>query len=300
VDVVGLGQISLDRLVRLAAWPEPGGRLALSEPVQEAPGGQIATAVLTTTRFGLRARLLGSVGDDDAAERALAPLRAAGVDVTGVRRVAGVATRSALVLVDVRDGERSVIGHRDPRLALPPDTLSRASLRGAGALLVDADDPDAARWAVGVAREEGIPCVLDVDTPDPERIALAKSVDFPIVSGEFSAQLSGRGREDETLARIAGPPVRMAVVTRGAAGAVARLGDERIVQPALRVAVHDSTGAGDVFRGAFVVGVLRGDDARRTLVRAATAAALACRGAGAQGDLPEAAEVEARMEKGEG
>jgi sugar/nucleoside kinase (ribokinase family) len=92
----------------------------------------------------------------------------------------------------------------------------------------------------------------------------------------------------------------MAVVTRGAAGAVARLGDERIVQPALRVAVHDSTGAGDVFRGAFVVGVLRGDDARRTLARAATAAALACRGAGAQGDLPEAAEVEARMEKGEG
>ena len=279
--------------MRLTAWPERGGRLALREAPREAPGGQIATAVLAATRLGLRARLVGSVGDDEAADRALAPLRAAGVDLEGIHRAKGVPTRSALVLVDARDGERSVIGHRDAGLALPPAALDRTALRRARVLLVDADDLEAARWAVSVAREEGVPSVLDVDAADPERLALARAVDFPIVSGEFSAKLSGRGREEDTLAQLVGPGVRMAVVTRGAAGAVARLGDEVWTQPAFAVTVHDSTGAGDVFRGAFAVGVARGDPARRALGRAAAAAALACRGAGAQGSLPDAAEVEA-------
>jgi sugar/nucleoside kinase (ribokinase family) len=50
-----------------------------------------------------------------------------------------------------------------------------------------------------------------------------------------------------------------------------------------------------VFRGAFIWALLGGASARRVLALAATAAALACRGQGAQGALPSAREVEARV-----
>ena len=292
MDVVGLGQISLDRVVRVQEWPEPGGRHALATAPMARPGGQIATALLAAQRLGLAARCIGAVGEDAEGEAALAPLRAAGVDLAGVQR-SDTPTRTAVVLVDDRDGERSVLGHRHPSLALDPARLSRDAVSGARVLLVDADDLDASRWAVAIARAEGIPSVLDVDRADAARVELARSVDFPIVSESFSVQLSGAGSGVETLAQLVSGSVRMAVVTRGRAGALARMGREVFSQPAFQTEVRDSTGAGDVFRGAFAWGLCLGGGAGQVLAGSAAAAALACTGDGAQGALPSAAEVKA-------
>jgi sulfofructose kinase len=296
VDVVGLGQISLDRVVALPRWPRSGEKVAITAPAASRPGGQIATAVLAAVSLGLSGRLLGAVGDDADAELALAPLCAAGVDVSRVQRVAAAPTRSAVVLVDAA-GERTVLGHRDPRLSVRTDALSRDVVREARALLVDADDPEAARWAIDAAREAGVASVLDVDTADDDRIALAMSVDFPIVSEAFCADSSKSDRVSDGavcawLARLASGRAKMAVVTRGARGAIAQCGDATLEQRTFPVEPIDTTGAGDVFRGAFVWALLRGAAAARALALAAGAAALACRGQGAQGSLPAADEVE--------
>ena len=294
MDVVGLGQISLDRVVALPHWPRAGEKLALADAAVARPGGQVATAVLAAVRLGLSARLVGAVGDDGDADRALAPLRASGVDLTHVRRVASATTRSALVLVDPR-GERTVLGHRDPRLALVPEALSRVAIRDARALLVDGEDPDAAAWAIAVAREAGVASVLDADRADPDREKLAASADFPIVSESFCADSEDSPSDPVVralLARLASAGARMAVVTRGERGAIASCDGEILEQPAIAVRAVDTTGAGDVFRGAFAWALVSGASARRALALAATAGALACRGAGAQGSLPTAAEVE--------
>jgi sugar/nucleoside kinase (ribokinase family) len=293
VDVVGVGQISLDRVVTLPHWPRPGEKLALAQPAVARPGGQVATAVLAAVRLGLSGRLVGAVGDDGDAEAALALLRAADVDLTEVRRIAGAATRTALVLVDAH-GERTVLGHRDPRLALDPATLSRDAIRDAAVLLVDGEDPDAALWAIAAAREAGVASVLDVERADPDQVELALSADFPIVSESFCSDSQNPPSDSDArawLARLAGGRARMAVVTLGARGARARSGGEMFEQAAIRVDAVDTTGAGDAFRGAFAWALVRGESARRALVLAATAGALACRGAGAQGSLPTAAEL---------
>jgi len=294
--VVGLGQISLDRVAALPRWPRAGEKLALATPAVVRPGGQIATAVLAAVRLGLSGRLLGAVGDDGDGELALAPLRAAGVDLEGVQRIPGAPTRSALILVD-GDGERTVLGHRDARLARRPADLARDAIRGARALLVDAEDPDAAGWAIGVAREAGVASVLDADRADPDRVELARSADFPIVSESFCADFSKTDRiSDEAgracLAELARGRARMAVLTRGARGALALHSGEWLERPAFSVEAVDTTGAGDVFRGAFAWALLGGASAKQVLALAAAAAALACRREGAQGALPAVAEVE--------
>ena len=94
------------------------------------------------------------------------------------------------------------------------------------------------------------------------------------------------------LVQLGGAGARMAVITRGERGAIASCNGTILEQPAIPVRAVDTTGAGDVFRGAFAWALVRGASARRALALAATAGALACRGAGAQGSLPTVAELQ--------
>lgn len=256
----------------------------------ERPGGQVATALLTCARLGLRCAYAGAVGDDAAADAALAPLGAAGIDLAGVVHRRG-STRRALVLVEAAGGERQVLARRDPAVALGAADLDRGRIAGSRALLVDLEDPDATRWAISVAHEAGVPVVLDADRADADALAIARSVDFPIVSQGFAEQFSSDASPDEALAVLTGAGATLAVVTLGERGAAARWDGETRLQPAFPVDARDTTGAGDVFRGAFVWGLLNGLEPQALLETAARAGSLACRGLGAQGALPDLAEL---------
>jgi sulfofructose kinase len=290
-DVLALGQNSLDRVAVVDRLPAFGGKLAARE-YHELPGGQIATAALACARLGLRTAYVGSVGDDEAGERVLAPLRAAGIDCSGVKRVSGALTQVAIILVDRETGERIVFWYRDPRLSLRPQDLDLDRIRRARALLVDAGDPSTAATAARIAREAGRAVVLDADTLAPGLPELLGQVDFPIVSRSF-AEAFGDGRTArDGLDAIALRGTRLAVVTLGPSGAVARQGERVIESPAFRVEVVDTTGAGDVFHAAFARALLDGGDAETVLRTAGAAAALACRALGAQGGIPTRDELE--------
>jgi len=290
VDVVGLGQCSLDHVCLVDGLPQFAGKDRILDYTR-LPGGQVATALLACQRLGLRSSFLGSVGDDDAAERVLEPLRRAGVDLGGVRVVPGAPTQLAVILLDHASGERTVLWYRDARLALRLQDLSRAVIEGARALHLDGGDPEVGIWASKVAREAGIPVVLDVDTPVPGTAELLAHVDFPIVSHTFAERFFGTTHPRDALRGLQSYGARMAVVTLGEIGALARLGEREIASPAYRVPVVDTTGAGDVFHAAFVWALLEGDDAEGCLRAANAAAGMNCRAVGAQGGLATRAEL---------
>jgi sugar/nucleoside kinase (ribokinase family) len=291
---VALGQISLDRVAWVAGWPSPGGKQAL-EAEELLPGGQAATAALAATRLGVATAWVGAVGDDEAGRASLAPLRAAGVELSGARVLPGATSRQALVLCERGTGERSVLERRDPALRLAAEAVPEALIAGAGALLVDAEHPEASLHAIRIARRAGVATLCDVDRADAASRAIAAEVDFPIVSEGF-AEATGSGVSAQAaLRKLSGPHTRMLVLTRGERGAVALAGDRALEVPALEIQAVDTTGAGDVFRGAFAAALLEGLGARETLAFASAAAGLACLGRGAQGALPARDQVAARL-----
>ncbi len=294
--MLGIGQISLDRVWRFEGPPPAPGA---PEPagLPESRGGQVATASLALAKLGVSSAYLGAVGDDPAAALALAPLQRAGVDCSGVKRVAGGRTRRALILVEQASGEREVRPERDPRVRLTPGDLDRARLESARALLVDTEDPEAASRAADLATAQGIPVVLDAGAPGAGHVELLSKVDFPIVSVEFAECLCD-GPAREALRELASRARRLAVLTLGASGAIAqaRDGDRVIESPGFRVSALDTTGAGDVFHAAFIWGLLEGLSTRAVLRAANAAAALSCQAPGAQGGLPSREALEAFLE----
>ena len=259
----------------------------------ELPGGQVATAVLACARLGLRTAYAGAVGDDAAAELVLAPLRRAGIDLSGVRAIPGAATRGAQIAVERQGGERQVRPRRDPRLVLAPEAIDAAQLLAAHVLHLDAEHPQAAIRAARLARAAGAPVLLDLDQPGPGVEELLSLVDFPIVSQPFAEWLSGRGSAVGGLSELVARGARLAVVTLGPRGSLAQgaRDAEPIPSEAFRVEARDTTGAGDVFHAAFAFGLLQGWGRLRVLRAANAAAALSCRAVGAQGGLPSRSEL---------
>ncbi len=295
-DVVGMGQISADLVARMSGFPAPGRKLDLESLVERA-GGQVATAVLACARLGLRAALVGRVGEDPAATTALEPLRRAGVDLGGVAAVPGAATRRAIVLVESRTGERTVLAHRDGRLALRPSDVPEAPIRQARVLLLDAEDPGASLAAARIARSAGTAVVLDVDAPRPGIDELLRVVDFPLVGRAFSEARHGPRAEQATVGDLLALGARLAAVTLGEEGVLAGWDGERHRLPAFRVPVVDTTGAGDAFHAGFAWALCRGLPPLEAIHAAQACAALNCRAEGAQGGLPDAAELEHFLER---
>jgi sulfofructose kinase len=207
----------------------------------------------------------------------------------------GAASQLALIVVDDRTGERTVIWHRDPRLALPLARLCRADVERGRALHLDAGDPEVAVWAAGVARAAGIPVFADVDTVAPGVDDVLRAVDFPIVSQHFAEARFGPDVR-EALRGLAALGARYPVVTLGDRGAEGGVGASHRESPAFDVPVKDTTGAGDVFHGAFLAAVLGGAGAPAALRFANAAAAMNCRAIGAQGGLPSRAELDGFLE----
>jgi len=297
VDVLGLGENSLDRLVGVSAWPKAGGKQDVRDSATAA-GGQVASALLACARLGLEVAYVGAVGEDPEAESVLAPLRGAGVDLSGVQSLAGIRTRSALILVHASDGERSVLAQRDPDLKLDLGGLDRRDFEGAGLLLLDLSDPEASLWAASVAGEAGRPVVLDADRTCEGMEALLARVHFPVVSESFARHWGGTGEVIDGLRRLAGGACRLAVATCGAGGALAISGAEEIHSPAWKVDVCDTTGSGDAFHAGLAWGILQGYGERRVLAAANAVAGLSCMALGAQGSLPSRALLEDLMRRG--
>ena len=298
-DVVGLGQNSVDYVAVAATRPAPNAKQRLDR-FACLPGGQVATAIVACARLGWRTRYIGSFGDDAPGRLSRESLTAEGVDIRAARTVPGATNRLAVILVDARTGERTVLWHADPALRIGPmDDASREAAASGRLLLVDCEDIAAATAAATAARQAGVPTIVDIEDVQSGTHALLREIDAIISAEQFPAALTGHadlGRALDAIEREFRAP--LVCVTLGAEGSLARCGGREIRTAPFFVECVDSTGAGDVFRGALASGCLRWPegDVETVLAYANAAAALSCRALGARGGLPSAEQIDDLLE----
>jgi sulfofructose kinase len=296
-DVVGYGLNSVDLLTVVAEYPATNTKQRLQR-FARMPGGQIATAMVTCARLGWRARYIGSFGDDDLGNVSRASLTDARVDISASRIVAGAANQFAVILVDGRSGDRTVLWDRDPTLTMQPSEVPREAVTSGRMLIVDCHETPAATQAARYARDARIPTVIDVEKVRPGIADLLQNIDAIIAAQEFPTALTGHEELGRAIAVMAREfRAALVCVTLGPEGSLTWCNGREIRTPAFQVDCVDSTGAGDVFRGAFAAGCLRGPehDLEDVLTYANAVAALNCRALGSRGGIPTPDEVEHLM-----
>jgi sulfofructose kinase len=292
VDVVGIGLNAMDTICVVERFPQPNSKTSI-RTVRVEPGGQVATALTTCNRFGLRARYIGSVGDDPLGTAQLDSLRAAQLDTDFVRVVPGAITQFAVILLEDGVGERTILWHHDPRLSYPVEKLDRDVVVSGRVLHLDGCDTAAALQAARWAREAGIPVVIDIDEVyDDSTHELLRNVDYLIAAEDFADRLLGRMAPEVAVKAIADRyGCRVVGITLGERGAMFVEIGRILHSPGFKVPVADTTGAGDVFHGAFIYGLLQGWALEDIARFANAAAALKCTQIGARRGIPDLHQV---------
>lgn len=298
VDVVGLGLNATDTVMTVREFPALGGKERVVNSSMQA-GGQVATALVACRRLGLKARYIGKMGNDAAGKFQLASLRQEGLDLTETQVVRGAVTQFGYILVDQATGERTVFWDRDARLALRPEEVNRSAITSARLLLLDGCDVEAALTAARWARSARVPVVADLDTTYKKVETLFPYIDYLIASTNFLPAVTGQADPFKVLENMAAEyHVRVSGMTLGRDGALVYQDGHFYYSPGFVVETVDTTGAGDVFHGAFIYGLLAGWDIQRTLDFSNAMAGLNCTVLGARGGIKSQAEAEELMARG--
>ena len=298
VDVVGLGLNATDTVLMVRDFPALGGKERVVSSSTHA-GGQVATALVTCQRLGLRTRYIGKVGDDEGGKVQLASLKREGVDLRYTRVVPHTPNQFGHILVDQATGERTVFWDRDARLTVLPQELTEAAITSARVLHLDGCDVEAALKAARWARRAGVLVVADLDTVYKKVERLFPYIDYLIASTKFLPTLTGQADPFQVLAHISSEHrIKAPGMTLGRDGALVYHAGRFHYSPGFVVETVDTTGAGDVFHGAFIYGLLAGWSIERILDFSNAMAALNCTALGARGGIKTQTEAERLMSTG--
>jgi len=289
--VACVGIAVLDLVFRVDALPRAPGKHR-AQARREVGGGVAATAAAAIERLGGRARFLGAVGDDATGARIVEDLARRGVDVEGVRRVAGRESPLSLVLVDA-SGERLIVNHASADLFERAAPLTPGEIGDVDAVLADMRWPGGAIPALEEARRRGRTALLDCDHDPSGRTALLASASHVVFSLPTLARFTGAENASDALRRARAHTDAWLAATDGANG-VYWLEDGRLRHlPAFRVEAVDTLGAGDVFHGALALALAEARPLEEALRWASAAAALKCARFGGRDGIPERSEVDA-------
>ena len=298
-DVVGVGLNATDTLLMLPRFPAYGGKVQFDEEMLS-PGGQVASAMAVCARLGLRAKYIGTVGDDERGRIQVESLQGSGINLDHLQVRKGCPNQSAYILIDRSTGERTVLWKRPECLRIDPGEIAPEQITCARLLHIDGHDTPAMEHVARIARAASIPVTVDVDTIYHGFDRVLPLIDYLVASSEFPLQWTSEQDPFQALEMIQDEyGMRVAGMTLGPYGALARVDGRFVYSPGFVVDCLDTTGAGDVFHGAFCYAVLQEMPTKDTLEFANAMAALNCKASGARGGIATREDARTLMEGGE-
>jgi ribokinase len=292
MKVTGLGQCSLDNLFIINEFPVPDTKKEVLEWTI-AGGGPVATALAGLSRLGIDCDFHGITGDDEAGSKIRESLKVENVNIDGLLTRPNADSQHAFIAIEKYSGKRTIFWKRPSAGPLRPDELPDDLLDNKDFLLIDGLMPEVSVHTAKKAREKAVPIMLDAGSVREGMIELANLCDYVVCSEEFARELL-KGKNftpEKAIEHMKSFDAKAATITLGERGSITVCGDETFHTPAFKVDVVDTTGAGDVFHGGYIYGLLRKWDIKEVVRFASAFAALKCRKLGGRAGIPDLKEV---------
>lgn len=286
IDVLVLGELNADLILQGDVEPAWGQTEKLIDDATLTLGSSSAIFACGIARLGLSVAFAGIVGDDLLGHFCRDQLAARGIDTSGVVVDSGQCTGMTIILQ--RPDDRAMLTFPGAIAALTVQQVKPALLDAArhihvGSYYLQTSLQPGLAPLFAAQRRRGGTTSLDTNWDPSERWAgldaLLAATEIFLPNETEACRITGTADTSEALELLA-TRVPIVAIKRGAAGAVAARGIERVEAIPPRVNVVDAVGAGDSFDAGFVCGLLKGWTLERALKLAVACGALSTRAAG--------------------
>ncbi|MHB1134494.1 MAG: carbohydrate kinase family protein [Chloroflexota bacterium] len=295
--IVGLGHATLDYIGRVPELAEWDADAVFMSDFATCPGGMVCTAMVAAQRLGAETSLIAVVGDDQPGAQVIDTLRREGVQTDLVRVSPATSTQVTMALVKEQTGQRAMMTRKGPNVDPQLGEADRARLAAAQILHVDGDHVEQALEACQIVHAHGGIVTMDGTRLGPGIEELVANVDYLITNASFPERFTAMGDFDQAARRLFQVGPTTVVVTLGENGSHTWTRKRSFHTPAFKVEAVDTTGAGDVFHGAYVYGLTRGWDIEFIAEFASAVAAIKCRQLSGQRGIPRLPEALAFLEE---
>ena len=293
VEVAGLGQACVDYLGKIPAYPREDGKVELTN-LHTQCGGPASTALVTLSRLGIRTAFLGSISDDPFGMEIQRGLKEEKVDDTFLKVTPGYTSQFAFIAITRENGARTISWDRGSVPHLTAKEVDLSPFSHARVFHTDGLMLEASIEAARQAKDMGMTIVMDAGTLRQGYRELVSLVDVLIASQGFGEALVGSDEPPEkALESLAQWGPQEVIITLGAEGSVGWKEGHITSQNAFTVEVMDTTGAGDVYHGAYIYGLLQDWDMPECMRFASAASALKCTEIGGRKGIPDLEQVNA-------
>lgn len=286
VQVVGLGQASIDYLGRIPFYPMEDEKIELIDFTMQC-GGPASTALVTLSRFGIFTSFLGSISDDFFGREIIKGLKDENVDTSCLSVTPGFQSQFAFIAIDEKTGNRNIFWRRGSTPFLGPGDIKLELFQNAKFLHLDDLMIDANIEAARQAKDMGLQVVMDAGSMRDNVLDLLPLINVLIASQNFITPLIGESTTPEeslrTLRKFCTGDI---VITLGSKGSMGLFNNEIVFQEAFPIRAIDTTGAGDVYHGAYIYGLINGWKMKECMRFASATAGLKCLDIGARKGIP--------------
>ncbi len=302
-DILIVGSINMDVVALAPHHPVPG-ETVLGTDLSYIPGGKGSNQAVAAARAGGRVRLLGRLGEDAFGEALLRFLQAEALNTQSVQRLSGIPTGVAIITVSA-SGENTIVVVPGANGRITPADVDALGIQRGDLVVSQLEIPfETVAHAFQQAKARGAATLLNPSPAAPLPEGLLANTDYLVLNEIELAYYAQQAVTDDHAAVIAAAqrlrahPQQTLIVTLGGRGVLAVAPSETVHEPAFRVTVVDTTGAGDCFTGALAVALSEGQPLAQAVHFANAAAALSVQVLGASASLPARAAIEQMLAQG--
>ena len=295
-DCLGFGICAIDYLCILPKYPELDEKTEAIEFSLQG-GGPVATALVTLARLGGSTTFIGRIGNDTNGKFLLTEFASENVDTTGIIIDESTPTNQAFIWIDQQTGKKSIVLNSKNYRKVLPTEINLDHIRSIRYLLIDGRDTESTFELIKWAKTKGARIMIDAGSPRDRMDELLSLVDYPVVSESFCQKYLKLTDYKEAIKKLLDFGAKAAVVTCGSNGCYGGDLNGIYYRSAFRVDVVDTTGAGDVFHGAVIFGLLKNWELQDILRFASATAAIKCTKIGGRSAAPNFHSVNKFLQK---
>lgn len=293
MDIYGLGSLAMDVLMKVDRLPGPDS-FCVIKSTEVQPGGSGTNVMVQCARLGAECGFIGCVGDDSVGRDVLKSLEEEHIETDAMVVREGMTTLHTDIVIDDQGEKFIMLDMGDAFGVLAEENVNADKILGSKVFYTDLLPPAPAVSMLKKAKEAGIKTVFNMQVGlstmggfgiDAQGILdILKYVDVFAPCQEGLMDLTGTTDVEECRKTLRKYTNAILLFTQGKKGSVGYDEEDREYHADIYpVQAVDTTGAGDSYIGAFMVGYyVRNYDLAKAMRFASACSAYTCTGIGAR------------------